>query len=325
MPHKFNDARRHVFPRQRYRVTNWGAYNEALRRRGDLTIWFEEGVADLWSAPRRGTRGGQARYSDLAIEICLSLRLVFGLPLRQTQGFVRSISWLTGASIAAPCFSTLSRRGVGLETGVSKRPPADEPVHLVVDSTGLKIFGAGEWLEEKHKTGRKRRTWRKLHLGLDLLSGEILCADLTLESIGDTTALPELLGQVDVPVARFIADGAFDGQQVSDTIATRLGAEVEIIIPPPKNAVRSADAARNPTSRDRHIDAIATQGRMGWQKSSGYNQRARIEALMARWKTVIGPKLKAITLANQRTETAIGVSILNRMSKLGRAEFERVA
>ena len=149
MPHKFNDARRHVFPRQRFRVTNWAEYNEALRRRGDLTIWFEDGVADLWSAPRRRTRGGQARYSNLAIEICLSPRLVFGLPLRQTQGFVRSIVRLTGASIAAPCFSTLSRRGVGLKTGVRKHPPADEPVHLVVDSTGLKIFGGGEWLEEK--------------------------------------------------------------------------------------------------------------------------------------------------------------------------------
>ncbi|WP_425359545.1 IS5 family transposase [Borborobacter arsenicus] len=241
----------------------------------------------------------------MAIEICLDLRLVFGLPLRQTQGFVRSIARLTGASTAAPCFSTLSRRGVGLKTGARKRPSADEPVHRVVDSTGLKIFGAGEWLEEKHKAGRKRRTWRKLHLGLDLLSGEILCADLTLESIGDTTALPELLTQVDAPVARFIADGAFDGQQVCDTITTRLGADVEIIIPPPKNAVRRADAAHDPTPRDRHIDAIATQGRMGWQKSSGYNQRARIEAQMSRWKTVIGPKLKARTLANQRTEAAM--------------------
>ena len=223
MPHKFNDARRHVLPGQRFRVTNWTEYNEALRRRGDLTIWFEEGVADLWSAPQRRTRGGQARYSDLAIEICLSLRLVFGLPLRQTQGFVRSIARLAGASIAAPCFSTLSRRGAGLKTGVGKRPPADEPVHLVVDSTGLKIFGAGEWLEEKHKTGRKRRTWRKLHLGLDLLSGEILCADLTEESIGDTTALADLLGQIDAPVARFIADGAYDGAPVSDLVEARLG------------------------------------------------------------------------------------------------------
>lgn len=190
-----------------------------------------------------------------------------------------------------------SRRGASLQAGIRKRPPADEPVHLVVDSTGLKIFGAGEWLEEKHKTDRKRRTWRKLHLGLDLLSGEILCADLTLESIGDTTALPDLLDQVDPPVTRFVADGAYDGGLVSDLVEARLGAEVEIIIPPPKNAVASADAARNPTSRDRHIDAIATQGRMGWQKSGGYNQRARIEARMARWKTVIGPNLKARALA----------------------------
>ena len=306
-------------------MTNWAEYNEALRRRGDLTIWFEDGVADLWSAPRRRTRGGQARYSNLAIEICLSPRLVFGLPLRQTQGFVRSIVRLTGASIAAPCFSTLSRRGVGLKTGVRKRPPADEPVHLVVDSTGLKIFGGGEWLEEKHKIKRKRRCWHKLHLGLDLLSGEIVCADLTEESIGDTTALADLLAQIAAPVARFVADGAYDGAPVSDLVEARFGDQVEVIIPPPKNAVPSTDAARNPTSRDRHIEAIATQGRMGWQKSSGYSQRSRIEAQMSRRKAVIGPKLKARTFANQRTEAAIGVGILNRMTRLGRAEFERVA
>lgn len=314
-----------MFPKRRYRVTNWAEYNEALRRRGDLTICFEDGVADLWSAPRRLTRSGQARYSDLVIEICQTLRLVLGLPLRQTQGFVRSIARLNGASISAPCFSTLSRRGAGLKTGVRKRPPADEPVHLVVDSTGLKVFDAGEWLEEKHEARRKRRSWRKLHLGLDLLSGEILCADLTLESIGDTTVLPELLGQIDTPVAWFIADGAYDGAPVSDLVEMRFGDQIEIIIPPPKNAVPSADAAQSRTSRDRHIDMIATQGRMGWQKSSGYNQRSRVEAQMGRWKTVIGPRLKARTLANQRTEVAIDVSILNRMARLGRAGFERVA
>ncbi|MHA6646393.1 transposase [Mesorhizobium sp. A623] len=153
----------------------------------------------------------------------------------------------------------------------------------------------------------------------------MLCADLTVESIGDTTVLPELLAQIDAPVARFIADGAYDGASVSDLVDARFGDQIEIIIPPPKNAVLSADATHDPTSRDCHIDVIATQGRMSWQKSSGYNQRSRIEAQMGRWKTVIGPKLKARTLANQRTEAAIGVSILNRMTRLGRAEFERVA
>lgn len=198
-------------------------------------------------------------------------------------------------------------------------------MHLVVDSTWLKVFGAGEWLEEKHEARRKRRSWRKLHLGLDLLSGEILCADLTLESIGDTTALPGLLTQIEAPVARFIADGAYDGTPVSDLFEAGFGNQVEVIIPPPKNAVPSVNAAHNPTSRDRHIDAIATQGSMGWQKSSGYNQRSRVEAQMGRWKTVIGPKLKARTLVNQRTEATIGARILNRMTRLGRAELERVA
>lgn len=150
-------------------------------------------------------------------------------------------------------------------------------------------------------------------------------ATLTLESIGDPTALPELLAQIDAPVARFIADGAYDGAPVSDLVGAQFGNQIEIIIPPPKNAVLSVNAAHDPTSRDCHIDAIATQGRMNWQRSSGYNQRSRIEAQMGRWKTVIGPKLKARTLVNQRTEAAIGASILNRITRLGRAEFERVA
>ena len=228
-------------------------------------------MADFWQAPRRRTRGGQAIYSDLAIGICLRLRLVFGLPLRQTQGFVRSIARLTGASIVAPCFSTLSRRSVGLRLLDRKHLPPGEPVHLVVDSTGLKIFGAGEWLEEKHKTKSRRRSWRKLHIGMDLVSGEILCADLTLETTGDTTALPGLLDQINAQLIRLIADGAYDGEPVTKEIVARFGDAVEVIIPPPKNAVLSDEAAEAPTARDRHIAAIAAQGRMGWQKSSGYN------------------------------------------------------
>ncbi|WP_372572603.1 IS5 family transposase [Ruegeria jejuensis] len=325
MPHKVNAARRDKIPKQRHRVTNWPEYNEGLRQRGDLTVWVSEDALGLWSAPRRTTRGGQPRYSDLAIELCLTLGMVFKQPLRQTQGLMRSIAGLLGFEIAVPDFSTLSRRGKGLTLPATRKTDRSDPVHLVVDSTGMKVFGEGGWLEEKHKTKRKRRSWRKLHLGLDLVSGEIVCSDLTNDEVGDPTVLPELLDQVDGPVSLFLADGAYDGEPTSDLLAVRFGSMIEVTIPPPKNAILSPNAAQDPTARDRHIVEIESRGRMAWQKATGYNQRSRGETLMGRWKTVIAPKLKARGFENQKTEAGIGVRVLNRMTGIGRPSFERTA
>ncbi|AXI49203.1 IS5/IS1182 family transposase (plasmid) [Sulfitobacter sp. SK012] len=309
-------------------MINGPEYNESLRRRADLTVWISEDAPSLWSAQRQKTRGGQPRYSDLAIELCLTLGMVFQQPLRQTQGLMRSIAALLRVEIAVPDFSTLStlsRRGNGLVLSERHRSNSRAPIHLVVDSTGLKIFGDGDWLEEKHKTKRKRRSWRKLHLGLDLASGEIVCADLTTDDVGDPTALPDLLDQVDGPVDLFFADGAYDGEPTSDLLAARFGSMIEVTIPPPKNAILSLNAAKDPTARDGHIAEIATHGRMAWQKATGYNQRSRGETLIGRWKTVIGPKLKARNFENHKTEARIGVQVLNRMTGLGRPRFERTA
>ena len=325
MPHKFNADRRNEIAKQKQRVTNWSEYNEGLRRRGDLTVWISEDALALWAAPRRTTPGGQPYYSDLAIELCLTLGMVFKQPLRQTQGLMRSIATLLGVEIAVPDFSTLSRRGNGLTLRPKPKSKSAKPVQLVVDSTGLKIFGEGGWLEEKYKATAKRKTWRKLHLGLDLVSGEIVCSDLTTDDIGDLTALPGFLDQVYGPVDLFLADGAYDGKPTSDLLAARFGSMTEVIIPPPNNAVFSPDAAQHPTSRDRHIAKIESKGRIAWQKSSGYNQRSRGETLMGRWKAVIGSKLKARTFNNQKTEAKIGVRVLNRMTELGRPNFQRTA
>jgi hypothetical protein len=143
MPHKFNAARRDKIPKQKYRVTNWAEYNESLRRRGDLTVWISDDALGLWSAPRRTTRGGQSRYSDLAIETCLTFGMVFKQPLRQTQGLMRSIAKLLRIVIAVPDCSTLSRRGNGLTLQTKPRAHIQAGIHLVVDSTGLKFFGEG--------------------------------------------------------------------------------------------------------------------------------------------------------------------------------------
>ncbi|WP_369598506.1 IS5 family transposase [Sinorhizobium meliloti] len=184
-----------------------------------------------------------------------------------------------------PDFSTLSRRSKGLALPSTKsRAITSGPVHLVVDSTGLKVFGEGEWLENKHKTKAKRKRWRKLHLGLKLVSGEIVCSDLTADDVGDPTALPGLLDQIGGPVEKFIADGAYDGTPTRDLLATRSGEIVEVIIPPPKTAVASPQSVLVPPVRDRHIAEIQIKGRMAWQKSTGYNKRSRAETQMGRWK-----------------------------------------
>jgi hypothetical protein len=324
MPHKYNDASRHKFTKKRYRVTNWSEYNESLRQRGDLTIWITDDALKQWRAPRRSTPGGQSKYSDLAIATCLIMRTIYKLPLRQTQGLMRSIARLMGVEVPVPDFSTLSRRTQGLKLPEKPRIENTEPIHLTVDSTGLKIFGEGEWQQNKHETKPKRKSWRKLHLGLDLASGEVVCAELTLDDVGDPTALPGLLYQIDDPVSRFLADGAYDGVPTNELLAAHFGDGVEIVIPPPRNAVLTSKSPDDPSPRDKHISQIQAHGRLAWQANSGYNQRSRAEAQIGRWKAVIGPKLRSRTFDNQKTETRIGVQALNRMTELGRAKFECV-
>jgi hypothetical protein len=238
---------------------------------------------------------------------------------------MRSIATLLGVEIAVPDFSTLSRRNSGLILRPRPRDNSQAPIHLVVNSTGLKIFGEGDWLHEKHKTKPKRKSWRKLHLGLDIVSGEIVCTELTTDDIADPTALPDLLDQIDGPVDQFLADGAYAGDPTSDVLNARFGSMIEVIIPPPKNAVYSQNAALHPTIRDLNIAEIESKGRIAWQTSSGYNKRSRIETQIGRWKTVIGQKLKARSHENQKTETKIGVRIPNRMTELGRPIFQRSA
>jgi hypothetical protein len=318
MPHKFNDANRDKFEKARYRVTNASEYNESLRRRGDLTIWVADDVAKNWSSPRRKTRGGQPLYSDLAIEICLTLRVVFRLPLRQTQGFMRSIVKLMELDLPVPDYSTLSRRGKGLKI-VQQRQASDKPIALIVDSTGLQIHGGTDWCTEKHDGKKPRKTWRKLHIGLDPETGDIVASELTTEHVGDETALPGLLAKADAEVERFLADGAYDGQGVYECLASKYGPDIELIIPPPKNAVLGG----NP-QRDKHIKDIAKHGRMKWQTDIGYTQRSVIEAQIGRWKEVIGGSLQARDFDNQICEVSIGSKVLNRMTELGRAKSERV-
>jgi hypothetical protein len=315
-----NADRRHHIPQQRHRVTNWAEYDAALRQRASLTVWSTDAAIAAWRAEPRTTRGGQLQYSSLAISTALTLRAVFRLALRQTEGLIGSIIRLLGLDLAVPDHSTLSRRAETLQV---LRPRSNrEPVHLLVDSTGLRLCGPGEWLVEKHGT-RTRRSWRKLHLGVDADTGEIVAAELTTIDIDDGSQVGPLLNQITRPVTSFTADGAFDRDDVYDEVAERHpGAAV--IVPPRSTAVPSETAEIAPTQRDRHLRLIADRGRMAWQKVSGYNWRALVESDISRYKRVIGDALRSRTDRRQSNEVAIAVNVLNRMLEFGRPQSVRL-
>jgi hypothetical protein len=265
--------------------------------------------------------GGQPRYAALAITTALTLRAVFRLALRQAEGLIASVLRLLGLDLAVPDHTTLSRRAETLE--VARPHGRREPVHLLVDGTGLRLCGAGEWLAEKHGT-RRRRAWRKLHLATDADTGRIVASALTGKDADDGSRVGPLLDQVHGPVASFTGDGAFDRDDVYAAVAARHpGADV--VVPPRSSAVQSEAAETAPTRRDRHLRLIAERGRMGRQRTSGYNQRALVEAGISRFKRVIGDALRSRTDGRQDTEVAIAVEVLNRMLELGRPEYVRIA
>jgi hypothetical protein len=322
MPFKANAAHRHHIPKQRYRVTNWAQYDASLRQRGSLTVWFTEEAIAAWRAEPRTTRGGQPHYSALAIRTALTVRAVFRLALRQTEGLIGSILQLLGLDLAVPDHSTLSRRAETLEV---PRPCSSSrgPVHLLVDSTGLRLCGPGEWLVEKHGT-RRRRSWRKLHIGVDAETRQILASELTSNDVDDGSQVEALLDQIPGPLASFIADGAYDQAGIYSTVAQR-HPEADVIVPPRSTAVPSEAGEAAPTQRDRHLQSIHEHGRMGWQKQSGYSRRALVEAAISRFKRVIGNGLRSRTEPRRATETAIAVHVLNRMLDLGRPKSVRIA
>jgi hypothetical protein len=322
VPFKANAARRHRIPRQRHRVTNWAEYDASLRQRGSLTVWFTEEAIVAWRAAPRTTRGGQPWYSPLAIVTALTLRAVFRLALRQTEGLIGSILRLLGLELAVPDHTTLSRRAGTLEVP-RPRPPTGEAVHLLVDSTGLRLTGPGEWLAEKHGT-KARRSWRKLHLGMDAGTGRIEAVELTTSEVDDGSRVGPLLDRVEGAVASFTGDGAYDREDVYGAVAERYP-EAAVVVPPRRDAVPSEAAEAAPTQRDGHLRCIAEHGRMGWQKASGYNRRALAEAAVSRYKRVIGDALRSRADPGRATEVAVGAHVLNRMLELGRPESVRVA
>jgi hypothetical protein len=320
MPNKHNDARRHHIPKMKFKVANWSAYEAGLRRRGSLTLWVSDEAIAAWRAAPRTTPGGQARYSETAIETALMVRLVFHQPLRQTEGLLGSLLELMDVDLPVPDHTTISRRAARL-TPVLRTVLPDGPVTLVIDSTGLKVYGAGEWHRDKHGV-RGRRTWRKLHLAVNAATNTIVAATLTTSGEGDAGQVGPLLDQTTGPIDTVMADGAYDGEPTYQTVAERDPAAM-VVIPPRSTAVPGSGT--DPTQRDGHIQSLADRGRLGWQRDTDYGKRSMAETAMSRYKRILGDHLHARKLSGQQAEAAIGVAVLNRMIDAGRPDSVRVA
>ena len=259
-------------PKDNYKPRNWKAYNESLCRRGSLVLWLEDRVYRHWrDVSRLNKIVGERQYPDLVIEFCLTIKQVYGLALRQCSGFIESVFALIGLSeLAVPHYSTLSRRSSALNVQVSHRQ-VGQKLHIAVDSTGLKVFGEGEWKVRKHGIS-KRRTWRKLHLAVDVDSQEILSCELTENSVDDAVMSETLLREVVEKVEAFYGDGAYDKKKAR-RVVVKTGAKA--VIPPTKNAVKSKDDVPELMERNQAIDRFGQIGRKEWKREVGYHKSGR--------------------------------------------------
>lgn len=301
--------------KKRYRIRNWKDYNKALVKRGSLTLWFDEVSIKKWhKAEKKKGRGRPRRYADIAIECMLTLKMVFDLPLRATQGLVESLIELLHLPIEAADYSTVCRRQKTLDIKLQKRSKM-ESLHGVFDSTGLKVFGEGEWKVRQHGYS-KRRTWRKLHLGVDEASGEIIASVMTTNDFGDGEVLPDLLDQINSPLSQASGDGAYDSFENYDLLHKR-GAK--ITIPPRENAKtrQHGNCKSPPLVRDEVIRAIRELGRAAWKKRNDYHRRSIAETTMFRFKQIFGDNLHAIVFESQAAEAFVKCNVLNKMTSLG--------
>ncbi len=258
----------------------------------------------------------------MAILCALGLRAVFGLTLRQTQGFLHDLTRLLGLEITVPHYSTFSRRAATLTVPKLARPSGG-PLHLAVDATGLKVYGEGEWKVRVHGPDR-RRVWRKLHLAVDTRTGAIVAHALTANEVHDGAELEGLLARTDAPIAAVCADKAYDS---FDCHAAILARDAQPVIPPRKGAAIHPPPGRKdvPPTRGVAVARIAEVGREAWKAETGYHRRSLAETAMLRYKTLIGPSLRSRTFDRQKVEAAVAVRCINRFTALGMPRSIRIA
>jgi len=306
-----------------YRVKNWSEYDKALVQRGSITIWMSEGFEKTWLYVGEKQRGSQFDYSDQAILMMLTVKEVFHLTNRGVEGFMRSIFQLLKINLPVPDHSTLSKRGKDLKVSLPKKN--SQSLNIVMDSTGLKIYGEGEWKVRMHGAS-KRRTWRKLHIGANPDDGEIQAVLLTENGVSDDQAVEGLLEQIEQTILDFAADGAYDKRKVYDILNAH-SPEVNILIPPRKNARiwQHGNSKTERLKRDQNLRAIRKLGRREWKEQSGYHVRSLAETIMFRLKTIFGNDLSTRLMETQTTQALIRCMALNQMTHLGMPQSYRVA
>lgn len=295
--------------KQQYRIRNWKEYNKALVSRGSLTLWIDTRSTDTWldhDLPAR--RGRRRTYTDAAILCALLLREAYHLPLRSTQGLVSSVLRLLDLTLPSPHYSTLSRRARRLELSLSA---PGKIKHLVIDSTGLKVYGEGEWQVRTHGKA-KRRTWRKLHISMDAATHQVTATSLTDKDLLDRNALGGLLEQTTSEIERVCADGADDFEQCYRAIKRK---EAVALIPPRADAVVRGKSPFE--QRDENVRQIKSKGRKEWKQESTYHRRSLVETAFFRLKTLFTDRLRAKRMETQAAEAKLRCLAMNRMSKLG--------
>lgn len=306
-----------------YRIRNWKDYNRSLRLRGSLTFWVSQELIDNWIVlEQSGERGRSVQYSAAAIIAMASVKFVFQQAGRQTGGLLASIFELLKVDLPVPDHSTLSRRMAGVEVGLPLKA-AKSARHLVIDSTGLKVYGEGEWKVRTHGAS-KRRTWRKLHLGIDAATGEVVVAAASENSVSDGEMLPGMIEAVEGAIAQVSADGAYDRWKVYQALAER-GVK-RVAIPPRKDAKirQHGNSKKERLRRDENLRSIRKHGRPKWKREMNYHQRSLAETGMFRFKTIFTDKLQSRKQENQFQEMIIKSAALNRMTHLGMPDSYKV-
>jgi hypothetical protein len=310
-------------PKTLYRVKNWSDYDKALVQRGSITFWMSDDFEKTWLYTGEKQRGSQFDYSDQAILVMLTVKEVFHLTNRGVEGFMRSIFQLMKINLSVPDHSTLSKRSKDLKVNLPKK--TSQSLNIVMDSTGLKIYGEGEWKVRMHGVS-KRRTWRKLHVGTNPEDGEIQAVLLTENSISDDNAVETLLEQIEQTIIDFAADGAYDKRKVYDSLNAH-SPDMNILIPPRKNARiwKHGNSKADRLKRDENLRAIRKDGRKPWKENSGYHVRSLAETTMFRLKTIFGNGLSARLIETQTTQALIRCMALNKMTHLGMPQSYKVA
>jgi IS5 family transposase len=311
----------HKKTKAKYRLRNWSEYNRALVQRGSLTVWITEDVLQTWHPTQAENKRGRPRtYTDTAIETMVTLQEIYHLGLRQTEGLMESIGELLHLEVAIPDYTTLSRRRATLEI-VLPRTRSLEALHVVVDSTGVKVFGEGEWKVRQHGY-TYRRTWRKVHVGVDEANGEIVAAVVTTNNYSDSQLLPDLLAQVDEPLRQVSGDGGYDKRNCYEAIRTR---QAQATIPPQRNAKiwQHGNTKAERLARDQNLRRIRQIGRAAWKEECGYHRRSLAETTMFRLKTIFSDRVTAHGFAGQAAQVLVRCAALNRMTQLGKPDSYR--